>query len=233
MDDSDLWTLDQLCEQVSAALAVDYTGAENGRVRAVPDGRTIRWYTTTGLVDRPAAMRGRTALYGRRHLAQLVAIKRLQAQGLPLASIQRELTGATPETLERLAALPAGTPEPAAASQGAEPGRSRFWTAAPPPPAAFASGSPGPVPAGRTATADRDPASFPPSAPDVGDRPSQPSGALLPTLRLGPGVALMLLDSPRLPAPGDLASIQAAAAPLLDVLHRLGLDGPPHREDPR
>jgi DNA-binding transcriptional MerR regulator len=119
--DADLWTLDQLTERVEAALALDYRGQLSGRVRAVPDRRAIRWYTTIGLVDRPAEMRGRTALYGRRHLLQLVAIKRRQAQGQALARIQAELSGATDETLESIAALTAD-PDPAAV-----PTR-RFWT---------------------------------------------------------------------------------------------------------
>ena len=49
-----LWTLDELCAQVALALAVDYAGAGSGRVRDVPDRRTIRYYTTLGLIDRPA-----------------------------------------------------------------------------------------------------------------------------------------------------------------------------------
>src|SRR5215470_6793752 len=108
-----LWTLDELCAQVALALAVDYAGAGNGRVRDVPDRRTIRYYTTLGLVDRPAAMRGRTALYGRRHLLQLVAIKRLQAHGLSLAEVQERLLGLTDAALARLAKLP-GSVEAAA-----------------------------------------------------------------------------------------------------------------------
>jgi hypothetical protein len=83
--DTALWTLDELGARVALALAVGYDGQANGRVREVPDGRTIRYYTTLGLIDRPAAMRGRTALYGVRHLLQLTAIKRLQARGLSLA----------------------------------------------------------------------------------------------------------------------------------------------------
>ena len=74
-----LWTIDELGSRVALALSVDYDGQASGRVRDVPDRRTIRYYTTLGLIDRPA-LRGRTALYGRRHLLQLVAIKRLQAQ---------------------------------------------------------------------------------------------------------------------------------------------------------
>ena len=90
------------------ALAVDYHGQPSGRVRAVPDRRAIRWYTTIGLIDRPVAHRGRTALYGPRHLLQLVAVKRLQAKGLPLVAIQQELAGATDSQLARVARLPVG-----------------------------------------------------------------------------------------------------------------------------
>ena len=81
---TELWTIQQLCTEVERVLAVDYAGSRNGRVRDIPDLRTIRYYTTVGLLDRPAEMRGRTALYGRRHLLQLVAIKQLQARGLSL-----------------------------------------------------------------------------------------------------------------------------------------------------
>src|SRR5947209_20571637 len=87
------WTLDELSAQVALALAADYAGQASGRVREVPDARTIRYYTTLGLIDRPVAMRGRTALYGRRHLMQLVAIKRLQARGTSLAEVQERLVG--------------------------------------------------------------------------------------------------------------------------------------------
>jgi hypothetical protein len=106
-------TIDELSAAVADALVIDYPGPPSGRVREVPDRRTIRWYTTIGLLDRPAAMRGRTALYGRRHLLQLVAIKRLQANGYSLADVQEELYGATDTTLTRLARLPESADEPA------------------------------------------------------------------------------------------------------------------------
>src|SRR5918911_5245850 len=101
------WTLDELAERVDAALAVDYPGQPSGRVRDVPDRRAIRWYTTIGLIDRPVAHHGRTALYTPRHLLQLVAVKRLQARGLPLVAIQQELAGATDTQLARVARLSA------------------------------------------------------------------------------------------------------------------------------
>src|SRR6516165_5371840 len=87
------WTIDELGAQVALALSVDYDGPPNSRVREVPDRRTIRYYTTLGLLDRPAEMRGRTAYYGRKHLLQLVAIKKLQAQRLSLAEVQERLLG--------------------------------------------------------------------------------------------------------------------------------------------
>ena len=117
------WTLDELAERVETALAVDYHGQASGRVRAVPDRRAIRWYTTIGLIDRPAGHRGRTALYGPRHLLQLVAVKRLQASGLPLVSIQQELAGASDTQLARVARLPGGVaaePAPVAAARGGD-----------------------------------------------------------------------------------------------------------------
>src|SRR5947209_4992852 len=89
-----LWTIDELGSRVALALSEDYDGQASGRVREVPDRRTIRYYTTLGLLDRPT-LRGRTALYCRRHLLQLVSIKRLQAQGLTLAELQARLLGLT------------------------------------------------------------------------------------------------------------------------------------------
>src|SRR5437660_517790 len=100
-----LWTIDELGSRVALALSVDYDGQASGRVRDVPDRRTIRYYTTLGLIDRPAQMRGRTALYSRRHLLQLVAIKRLQSQGLTLAELQQQLLGLTDAALESIARL--------------------------------------------------------------------------------------------------------------------------------
>ncbi|MEV4459468.1 MerR family transcriptional regulator, partial [Microbispora sp. NPDC049633] len=83
----------------------------NGRVREVPNERLIRWYTTIGLLDPPLGRRGRVALYGRRHLLQLVAVKRRQADGLSIAAIQAELTGATDAMLQRVAGLAGPPPE--------------------------------------------------------------------------------------------------------------------------
>jgi DNA-binding transcriptional MerR regulator len=126
---NDGWTIDELATRVAAALGDGYPGAPNGRVRDVPDARAIRWYATIGLVDKPAAMRGRTALYGERHLLQLVAVKRRQAHGRSIAEIQAELAGASEATLREIAAVP----DPPPATEPA-PRTARFWTERPAPP---------------------------------------------------------------------------------------------------
>lgn len=111
------WTLDQLVELVGTVLSSSYPGAPSGRVRDLPDRRAIRWYTTTGLVDRPQ-MKGRVGYYYRRHLLQVVAIKRCQSAGKSLAEIQAALSGATDDTLAAIAKVPEGDVAPV---------RDRFW----------------------------------------------------------------------------------------------------------
>ena len=109
----------------------------NGRVRDVPNERLVRWYVTVGLVDPPLSRRGRVARYGRRHLLQLVAVKRRQAEGRSLAEIQAELAGATDETLAAVARVPDTRPAPEAPVAA----RGRFWARQP--------GQAEPVPADR------------------------------------------------------------------------------------
>ena len=125
------WTLEELVQRAARALVAADVRVANGRVTEVPDARLIRWYATIGLVDRPV-MRGRVAHYGERHLLQLVAVKRLQAQGLPLAEIQHRLAGATDATLrDRRAARPTH-PAQTAGRCGTRPSRQRDVPRRPP-----------------------------------------------------------------------------------------------------
>jgi hypothetical protein len=135
-----VWTIEELVERVHAALSAEYPGAPNGRVRDLPDRRAVRWYATTGLVDRPAAMRGRTALYSSRHLLQLVALKRRQAAGRTLAEIQTELAGATETTLATIARVPEHLLSSDSPPETTP--RTRFWADRPAPPSPAASPAP-------------------------------------------------------------------------------------------
>lgn len=136
-DGETLWTIDELRARAAEALSAGgYEGVDNGRVRDVPDARTIRYYATLGLIDRPQGFRGRTALYGPRHLLQVVAIKRLQARGRSLAEVQRMTTGATDALLAEIAGAELGTaPAPSGRARPLRP--EGFWKerpAAPGPP---------------------------------------------------------------------------------------------------
>ena len=90
----------------------------------MPNERLVRWYVTVGLVDPPLSRRGRVARYGRRHLLQLVAVKRRQAEGRSLAEIQAELAGATDEALAAVARVPDTQPAPDVLPAAP----ARFWT---------------------------------------------------------------------------------------------------------
>ncbi len=114
-------TLNELAAETAAALG-DLDQA-SGRVSEVPSVRTIRFYSTHGLLDRPLEFKGRTAIYGVRHLHQLVAIKRLQARGLGLEEIQARVIGASDKELAKLSEVEWNT-----VKSTNEVVRSNFWT---------------------------------------------------------------------------------------------------------
>jgi DNA-binding transcriptional MerR regulator len=98
-------TLDELANEVQTMLAGKglLEAQEDGRISSAPDPRTVRYYTTLGLLDRPEIVE-REARYGRRHVLQLCAIKAIQVTGLPLAEIQERLYSRTDSELEALIA---------------------------------------------------------------------------------------------------------------------------------
>lgn len=209
-----LWRLEQLADLASAALATTLAGGESQRVQWRPNPRTVRYYTTLGLLDRPAEMRGRTAYYGRRHLLQVVAIKRLQAAGLSLGDIQIRLAGRTQDELEALAQLPGdlgrlplGRTPPEGTTSGPAVRARAFWGVPPTP-------------------APQLPAGPPPSGPDRGA-----------CLVLAPGVRLVVDGVAGALAPATCARLLQASRPLLAQLQRedlhshdlesITMEGPP------
>jgi DNA-binding transcriptional MerR regulator len=218
------WTIDELGAETARALSVDYEGPPNERVREIPDLRTIRYYTTLGLIDRPLGLRGRTALYGRRHLLQLVAIKRLQASGRTLADVQRHLVGLTDAALERLARLPQTEPaahpgeRTAARGTGRRPSSS-FWKAQP------AAAAPGKARSEMTAqAAEPDHARQSPSLPHPAARPLQ-------GVRLHADLTLLVVSERHLDH-DDMRAIHAAARPLIQELESRALIRPREEREP-
>lgn len=169
------------------------TGGQSRRVRWEPNERLIRYYTTLGLLDRPAELRGRTAYYGDRHLLQLLAIKASQAQGLPLTEIQALLAGRTDSELQEVAGLPDDWRDHTHADPT---GESRAETTTPPP---------------RFWERRAPRLDLPPERPE-------PSEEELPLvgLEVAPGVTLML-DRRRYPTI-DPRQLSRLAAPLLQAL---------------
>jgi DNA-binding transcriptional MerR regulator len=142
-------------------------------------------------------MRGRVAYYGRRHLLQLVAIKRLQARGLSLAQVQEQLLGLSDNNLEQLAAVRADLartdslpvderPRTAETSRRER----RFWST----------------------TARRSPASLADVAGKITDSPET-----LTLVPVGTGLSLGIAAG-RAITPEDIAALHAAAQPVRQVL---------------
>ncbi|MEU6797831.1 helix-turn-helix domain-containing protein [Nonomuraea wenchangensis] len=220
---SETWTIGELAEHAARALR-DGAAPLSGRVRDVPGERLIRWYTTIGLLDPPLTRRGRVARYGRRHLLQLVAVKRLQAAGRSIADIQAALAGATDRTLEETASLPAHPPahppahspaHPPVHSPAHPPVHSPALPSPPPPvapsvppPVASADGAPG----GRGRFWAERPAAGSGNTPAAAGDP-----AIVTGISLGGGVRLVW-DGGRVPSQEDVQAVLAAAGPLLAVL---------------
>lgn len=205
-----LWTLAELVSEVATRIAA-LPPPKNGQVRAVPDERTIRYYATLGLLDRPSAMRGRTALYGPRHVAQLIAIKRLQTMGRSLQEIQQLWPTLDDATLARMSGV--------ALAAAGKPARAEFWKR---PPATGAAAAVAAVtapafvapPASR---AERAGLALRSGEAEDGRRAR---AALELRIELAPQVVLSLsvADDSVTVSPADVRAIRAAAAPLLAEL---------------
>ena len=229
------YTLDELVAAVAARLqAAGLNRQSNGQVSAFPDRRTLRYYTTIGLMDRPDTVRDRQSIYGERHVNQAVAVKRLQAAGLALAAIQARLTGLPGNDVQAIA-----TGHPGEVPTGAA-GRRRFWAepSTPSTPAtrsaispSSSSATPGAAAAAATDARPTSAADWggiaPPAVagPDGIGQPTsapEPSGIARPMLAvaLSPAATLLLSTDQALTA-ADVTGIRDAASVLLDYLDQL------------
>ncbi|MBI3724820.1 hypothetical protein HY251_12825 [bacterium] len=106
------WTLEELTSRAEFMLG-DLgllEGAPDGRVAPLADPRTVRYYQSLGILDKPLSYEAHKARYGMRHLLQLVVVKALQRWRHPLSEIQSRLYGISDAELE---ALMASVPRPA------------------------------------------------------------------------------------------------------------------------
>jgi len=94
------WNARGLAAHVTAL--VDSAGLRptNASARAAPSARSVRFYVSHGLLDRPEGA-GTAATYGYRHFLQLLGIKIRQREGQTLETIKREMKDMTGDALER------------------------------------------------------------------------------------------------------------------------------------
>ena len=95
-------TIDQLL--AASIQMLEQLGIEQdpqSRVSALPDLRSFRMYRSQKLIDDPNTKIGVAGDYGRKHVLQLVAIKAMQAQRLPLREIRTRLADMDESALEK------------------------------------------------------------------------------------------------------------------------------------
>jgi DNA-binding transcriptional MerR regulator len=93
-------TLPELVEAVNQWCEEHRVEPANGQAADRLSERNVRFYRTTGLLEAPASADGRG--YGEIHRLQLIAVRLLQAQGLPLRRIRELLHGRTLEDLREI-----------------------------------------------------------------------------------------------------------------------------------
>lgn len=95
------WTLDELVETANRLLPDHLPDApREGRFRDEVNARLVRHYATQRLLDEPER-EGREARYSYRHLLQLLALRKLMAQGYGTTALA-DLTARTDTELESL-----------------------------------------------------------------------------------------------------------------------------------
>ena len=96
-------TLDDLVDAANQFLPDILPTSKAGRTKDDVNARLVRHYTTERLLDDPLKQ-GREARYTRRHLLQLLALRRLMADGFGAATLQDTLQSRTDDDLEALIA---------------------------------------------------------------------------------------------------------------------------------
>ena len=95
-----LWSVEQLANVVNEWCDEHGIAPVSGQAGERITERNIRYYRTLGLLDPPLLGGGQG--FGERHRLQLVALRLLQAQGLPLIRIRELLFGRTTEELKQI-----------------------------------------------------------------------------------------------------------------------------------
>jgi DNA-binding transcriptional MerR regulator len=95
----------ELANRAAGILAEIGTTQDRGTVNAMPDERTLRYYLAEGLISPAAEKQGTASVFGYTHLLQLLVVKKLQSEHLPIRKIKELVHGRTERELERLLGL--------------------------------------------------------------------------------------------------------------------------------
>jgi DNA-binding transcriptional MerR regulator len=93
------FSITELADRVNAWCASDHVIPANGQAADEVSERNLRYYRTLGILDAPEA--GANG-YTEKHFLQLVALRLLQAQGLPLRRIRELLHARSLEELREI-----------------------------------------------------------------------------------------------------------------------------------
>jgi DNA-binding transcriptional MerR regulator len=95
-------TLSELVVEVARIIPYIASEQKSDRVAVYPDERTIRYYINEGLVDKPHGEKGQAKTFHYKHLLQVLTIKYLQAQFIPLNEIKELLKKIDENQMEEL-----------------------------------------------------------------------------------------------------------------------------------
>jgi len=93
---SEIYSAGELAQRVNAWCDEHRITPANGQAGEVVTERNVRFYRTSGLLDAPDGG------FGEKHLLQLIAIRILQAEGLPLRRVRELLYGRSVEDLREI-----------------------------------------------------------------------------------------------------------------------------------
>ena len=89
--------------KVSGQLVADLQlEQQRGTVTSVPDERTIRYYLAEGLIQTPEEKQGTASVFSYLNLLQLLTVKKLQAEHLPIRKIRELVADKSEQELETL-----------------------------------------------------------------------------------------------------------------------------------
>ena len=198
-----------LAEEAARILAESGTARQGrGTVTELPDERTVRYYLAEGLIPPAEEKQGTASVFGFRHLLQLLVVKKLQAEGLPIRAIRELVTGKTERQLERLLGVEQGR-----ASGSAARGEALGYLQS-----LLQKGPASPLPSSPPPTAE--PA--PPSA--LSGSPSAAPRERWARVELEPGLELHVSDGYR--APQGEGALRRLSQTFLNVLRARGAGSP-------